>query len=80
MAAKVEERYASNDAAGGGNGTNLFGTDSENIASVILGLGGEATATDPADLAVRQHAAQREDYVLTLKVRNLTDIVSWRSG
>ena len=74
VAAKVEERYAGGGAAGGGKGTGLFGTDRDNIASAILGLGGKAAVMDPANLVARQHAAQREDCGFTFKVGNLADI------
>ena len=43
--------YAGGGAAGGGKVTGLFGTDRENIATAILGLGGKAAA-DPVNLAV----------------------------
>ena len=49
-----------------------FRMDRENIASAILGLDGKAA--DPANLAARRHATQREDCGFTLKVGNLAGV------
>lgn len=74
VAAKVEERYAGGGAEGGSEGAGLFGTDGENIASAIMGLGGDASSSDPADIVAQRSAAQRDDCGFTIEVGNLADV------
>lgn len=72
--AKVGEQYAGGGAAVGGEGTRHFRTDRENNASVILGLGGKATAADTTNLAECWHAAKRENCGFTPEVGNLANV------